>query len=344
LLADLLARLRESGHDITVVSAGGSYAKRTHFSASRGKNELAALLSIFWKSLWIKRPDVILAFSSPACLVVAAAALSLWHHVTLLHWALDLYPDLAIHLGALRPSPFSGFLRWLMRRSYHRCATVVTLDPDMQRYLKEQYDVESEIITPWPPAVSQIALTTTTADWIWLYSGNLGRAHEWRALIDAQRILEKNALPVTLVFQGGGPAKNAAQEASRDLQRCHWKEYAPQDELLSSLLQSRILIVTQKTATQGQLWPSKLALVQLLPVPILWVGPTEGFTPGALRKSPQNGVFDPAQAPEIAEWIEEKFRSGKPTPINTREIISKIKAARSQGLDKWEKIISRLSP
>ena len=136
---------------------------------------------------------------------------------------------------------------------------------------------------PWAaPAVEEAADDADTAPppgpWTWLYSGNLGRAHEWRTLLDAQALLEARGLPVRLVFQGDGAARVPAM-AHADaigLRRCEWKGYVPEDGLLPALMEAQTLIVTQRPETRGLLWPSKLALLERLPRPVLFVGPTDG--------------------------------------------------------------------
>ncbi len=148
------------------------------------------------------------------------------------------------------------------------------------------------------------------APWTWLYSGNLGRAHEWRTLLDAQRLLEARGIPVRLVFQGDGASRPAAMAYAESigLQRCEWKGYVPESDLNASLTRAQVLVATQRPETLGLLWPSKLALLERLPRPILFIGPTGGAIAGRLRRRPGMGVFAPGQPEEVAAWIESCHR------------------------------------
>jgi len=210
------------------------------------------------------------------------------------------------------------------------------LDQDMADRLRG-YGVTARIIPPW---VFQSLINARAAHLLtsaghkpertWLYSGNLGRAHEWRTLLDAQRLLERAGAPWRLVFQGGGPSWPAAQEYAQSigLTRCEWKLYVPEDQLPASLLAADLLVVTQKPETCGLLWPSKLALVTSLPRPILWVGPADRAIARDLGTLPQAGIFAPGDAAGVAQWI---TGLNPDSPCLVRDPV----AIRATGLSDW---------
>ena len=133
--------------------------------------------------------------------------------------------------------------------------------------------------------------------WTWIYSGNLGRAHEWEALLAAQQIIERTDAGIRLVFQGGGPSWAQAQERARtlELKNVEWRPYAEEKLLVESLLACHASVVTQRPETAGLLWPSKLGLVLTLPRPLLFVGSPDGAIARDLRRSRHAGVFAPSQ-------------------------------------------------
>jgi glycosyltransferase involved in cell wall biosynthesis len=222
-----------------------------------------------------------------------------------------MYPDLATALGEIPQGGMSRLFAAATRWAYRRADCVVALDEDMASRLKEA-GVTARIIPPW---VFESLITARSAqaldnrdrphEPIWLYSGNLGRAHEWQTLLDAQRLMEASGSPWRLVFQGGGPAWPLAQDYAREagLTRCDWCPYVREDLLPASLLAADVLVVTQKPETCGLLWPSKLALVTSLPRAILWVGPTDRSIARDLATLPQSGIFAPGDATGIANWL-----------------------------------------
>jgi glycosyltransferase involved in cell wall biosynthesis len=287
---------------------------------------------------------VIIAGTSPPLLIVAAALLALWHRARLAHWLFDMYPELAIALGEVPRGGLAIFFEKITRWAYRRCDLVVALDKDMAERLA-RFNISSEVIAPWvfETLISQ-AVTATDAlpptKCTWLYSGNLGRAHEWQTLLDAQSLLERRSLPWKLVFQGGGPSWPLAQQRARELGlgNCEWKPYVEERELRESLLRTEVLTVTQRPETRGLLWPSKLGLVTTLPRRILWIGPADGAIARELSSFPQAGIFSPGQADEIADWL-----TSAPAPVAS---FKKRDAAtvRQGSLEKWTNLLEKLRP
>ncbi len=324
LLGETADGLRAGGHAVEIVSQGKSYEGRPA-RGGRLRRELQAAWTIL-RAGWRPRggrPDVVLALSSPPGLPVVGALLAWRHRARLAHWAMDLYPELAMALGEVKPdSAVARVVQTAMRRAYRRASLVVALDEDMRAHLQGFCRVPVRVLSPWPAreverqadAIAARDGATppppTPGPWIWLYSGNLGRAHEWRTLLDAQAILEARGLPVRLVFQGDGAARAPAMAHAEaiGLRGCVWKGYAAEDALLPTLLEARALIATQRPETRGLLWPSKLALLERLPRPILFVGPEHGAIAGRLRDRGDAGVFAPGQPEAVARWIEERFR------------------------------------
>lgn len=336
LLREVADDLAAHGHVVDFVSAGQKYrgAKKN----GRALRELRGLLEIWWRGLCATRPDVVVSATSPPLLLFVATLVSMRHRAKSAHWLFDMYPELALALGEVRESRFVHFIEGLMRWAYRRADLIVALDADMQTRL-EKYGAQSELIAPWvvaPMSEKQAERVAKSTAQTWLYSGNLGRAHEWETLLEAQKLLEKRGANWRLIFQGGGPSWPIAQERSQKLglQNCAWKVYVPEAELRDSLRAAEVLIVTQRPETQGLLWPSKLALIQTLPRRILWVGPIDGAIARELRSLPQAGIFAPGDAEEIARWIE---NSAPLTPI-----FSDAAADRAAGLEKWRSLLLAL--
>ena len=122
LVDELRAFFVHQGHTVRIVSERAEYRGHHARTGRRLLRELKALAVITWGALLSKpRPDVILALSSPPCLLVAAALVAGIRRLVLAHWAMDLYPDLAIALGELPPTGPSRIFRTLMRWAYRRC-------------------------------------------------------------------------------------------------------------------------------------------------------------------------------------------------------------------------------
>ena len=355
LLRELADGLCAAGHAVDFVSSKQDY-RAAKKRGGRAVRELSALWSIFQNALKTKpRPDVIVSATSPPLLIVVAALLAKLRgarararHV---HWLFDMYPDLAVALGEIKTkSPLTRFFFAITRWAYRNADLIVALDEDMAAHLAQQHGVEPErvkIIAPWvfSSLLEQAQRANANAharekksERLLLYSGNLGRAHEWETLLEAQSFLEKSGSPWRLIFQGGGPSWQPAQARAKQLglSRCEWKTYVPESELCASLMRADVLAVTQRPETKGLLWPSKLGLVTALPRRILWIGPTNGAIAQMLKNYPQAGIFSPGQSREIADWLDDDARNFSQ---NFSPKINDAAAVREAALRRWMELL-----
>jgi colanic acid biosynthesis glycosyl transferase WcaI len=309
LLGELAERLRADGHRVEFIDAGAPY-RAGQKQRGRARRELTALARMLWRGLRARRAEVVISATSPPLLLVVATLVALRHRARSIHWAMDLYPELAVALGEIRDGAFARICGAIMGWCYRYTNTVVALDEDMAAHLRERYGVTAEICRPWvfAPVTARLEEARTGAPeepWTWAYSGNLGRAHEWETLLEAQRIIESRDESIRLLFQGGGPAWPAAQARAAELglRRCEWRGYVDEADLPASLLRNAVCVATQRADAAGLLWPSKLGLLLALPRPILWIGTTTGAIARRLREHPGAGVFPPGDAVAVAEWL-----------------------------------------
>ncbi|MEO6789097.1 MAG: glycosyltransferase [Chthoniobacteraceae bacterium] len=338
-VADEFARL---GHEVDFVDAGQAYREGQR-GGGRMKRELRALSRMLREGRSRARADVVVSGSSPPCLGVVADRVARKHGAAHIHWAMDMYPELAVELGEIgRGSLVGKIAGWAMRCVYLRAKAVVALDGDMASRFRA-YGVEPVYIRPWVTQQSGGAATSATEPgepWTWIYSGNLGRAHEWETLLAAQALLEQRGVDARLLFQGGGPSWKLAQARAESLglRRCEWRGYAAADELRSSLLRCGALAATQLPAVRGLLWPSKLALMLTLPRPILFVGPTDGAIAAELRGFAHAGAFAPGDAEGVARWIAERRAQRLEVPCDA---VANPERQRSEALAAWTALLSR---
>ena len=340
LLRELAEELERAGHAVDFVAAREDY-RAEQGRGGRLLREAKALARMLRDGLRRPRAEVVVAGSSPPCLLVVATLIAAWHRAQAVHWIMDLYPEIAVALGEVRAGFGSRMIARVMGWCYRRAARVVALDEDMAARMR-RYGVECAVIRPWvfAPVLKQLAEARgePDAEWTWIYSGNLGRAHEWETLLQAQVILEQRGAGVRLLFQGGGPSREAAQARAAELglRQCVWTDYVAETELPSSLRRAQVLAVTQLPAAQGLLWPSKLGLVMSLPRPILWVGPVDGAIARMLRAFPHAGIFAPGQESEVADWLLARKAGGAVAAVFDPA------AHRTASLAAWRELFSAL--
>lgn len=344
LLGDVAEELARRGHEIVLVGDRSDYRGGKTLLGSRSLREAVALLRLFVRVSLAKRSGAIVCLTSPPLLPVVAKA-ALWRHAgaRLIHWAMDLYPDVAVALGEVREgSRLHRLTARAMASVYRRCDLVIALDSEMAERIGPGPG-ECLVQAPWPPATPSRASSPRkeetrspeTRTFRWLYSGNLGRAHEWETLLEAQAILERGRVDAELVFQGGGAERQRAMETAADLglTRCLWLPYAAEPALVASLLEADALVVTQRPETAGCLWPSKLALASLLGRPILWVGETEGQIAAGLSEK-GHFVFAPGASAALASRIKNLAQESREPDLPMKVLAEKIEAARQLGISR----------
>jgi colanic acid biosynthesis glycosyl transferase WcaI len=347
LLGEIADQVQARGHEVICVSSGQQYHAIPKRQALRWLREAFALLRMLCVGIWQRRVDLVISGSSPPCVALVGALVALRHWRPHLHWCMDLYPEIAVALREIPAGRFSGFIRWVMKLAYRWAHTVIVLDADMSEQLL-RYGVDSLESRPWVPGNVLASLPSTSpapapAQWTWLYSGNLGRAHDWQTLLAAQAELETRKVDATLIFQGGGPQWEAAQTRATELglRRIQWRSYVPETHLCSSLLQAHCLIATQLPAVRGLLWPSKLALMLGLPRPILFVGPQTGAIANLLKTRPRTGIFAPGDFAAVARWIDER-RADTTTLLETDKM--DVARHRRESLSWWVESVERFGP
>jgi colanic acid biosynthesis glycosyl transferase WcaI len=316
LIGELATALEAAGHQVWIVSSSQVYRSKRPQRLGRVFREASALVKLLLDGLKQPNHDFVLSTSSPPGLLVVATLLAFIRRSKSLHWALDLYPELAFRLDPNVPRLFQPPAHWLVAACYRRVDTLVTLDGDMQSHLRELYGVDSQLIRPWvlQRNLPDRADYPPKVPFRWIYSGNHGLAHDWKTLLEAQALLESQRLPIRLVFQGGGAHWPATIEFARahKLKQVDWVGYVSARDVGPSLLAAHVLVVTQNPVTRGLLWPSKLGLVMKLPRPLVFVGSSEGAIAAELARLPGAKVFEPGQSDRLAQYIADLYEHWPP--------------------------------
>ena len=338
LAAELVEFLRGRGHDARLLASDPSYQVRRR-GWRRWAHEAKSHLILFFRALAQGKADAVIALTSPVCLPATAAVAAFLLRAKLYLWNMDLYPDLALVLRELKPGPLARMLRAVMARAYRSAAGVVALDEDMRAYLRTEYGVEAVILPPWPPELPwpDPASIPPRAEKIWLYSGNLGQAHDIRTLLEVQKRLEEEQVPAQLVLQGSGAQWLVSQEmaAELNLKKVVWREPVEEKDLTASLLGADVLVVTRKPEMKGLIWPSKLALALLSGRPLLWIGDTDSATSRALMENDRNGAFRADQQEEVVAWLTRRLEK----PILTLITAIPTQASRRELMARWNSIL-----
>jgi len=195
----------------------------------------------------------------------------------------DLYPDVAVALGTLRAgSPVTALLRWLSRRLLRGADAVVALDEGMRQVIAGHGARHVEVIPNW--ADGEAIATDDVAGAAFrrahglegrfavLYSGNLGLAHRFDAVIGSARLLAEREPRVLFLFVGDGPKLPEVRRHCEGLPNVAFLPYQPRETLRALYAAADVHLVTLRDEVRGLLVPSKFAAALAAGKPVLLVG------------------------------------------------------------------------
>lgn len=308
LLSDLAEDLASRGWSVQVITGRASYvAPKNHppwapqetwkeieihrvwstrfgrsSSAGRLMDYATFLLSAATKVVTETRCDVVVCLSTPP-FIALVGLLAQWRGCKLVYKVEDLYPDIAVALGKMRPGT-------LAHRVFHRLSLlllsradrVVALDRAMAGTLEargaRRVDVipnwsDGDAIRPEPRAGQEMRRMMGWGDsFVVLYSGNMGLAHRFDAVLDAARNMQESGFDMLFAFVGGGVRREEIVQASERLANVQVYGYRRREELNDLYNAADLHLVTLRNGVMGLLVPSKYAAALAAGKPVLVVG------------------------------------------------------------------------
>jgi glycosyltransferase involved in cell wall biosynthesis len=311
MLTDLATSLAERGFEVHVIcsaqlygDAGARLARRdsvagvnvhrietTRFGRQQIGGRLVDYVSFYLGALrllpTVLRPaDILVVKTDPPLMSVPAAWLARRRGVRLVNWLQDVYPEVAIALGAARiPASLLAVLKRLRNWSL-RCATVNVVIGERMRDHVIALGVDPgriELIQNWSDAVRVWPLEPCESGmrrrlglqqkFVVGYSGNLGRAHEIDTLVGAAELLRDRPGIVMLMVGGGAlMAELRRQVQSRALASFLFLPYQQRESLADCLGAADVHLACLRPELEGLVVPSKFYGILSAARPVIFIG------------------------------------------------------------------------
>jgi glycosyltransferase involved in cell wall biosynthesis len=297
-LTDLARELVAQGEEVAVICGESEYGsadagpppavtilrvKALPFGRSvltRVRSYATFLSSALIRALRIQAPDVVLTLTTPPLLGIVGTLVKRFRSSRHFLWEMDIYPDIAEDLGALRSKSILAKLAGrIADYSRHRADGIIALGDDMKTRLIHRGIAEAKIHVAhnWADGreIEPLAFRPLPPLTIH-YSGNFGLAHDTRTIRDAMRALRSDSRFRFIIAGGGSQRKDF--EAFCDANSPNQTEFRPycdRTELGKSLAEGHIGLVTQKPETIGSVVPSKIYGIMAAGRPILYIGSRE---------------------------------------------------------------------
>ncbi len=331
LLHDLALALAERGWPVEVIAAGadatmepGVHVHRTGGTVTHGglfsrtRNYLAFLRRARARLAATLQPgDIVVPMTDPPMLGAAVAPVARSRGARIVHWVQDIYPEVVIaHAGAWLALPLAP-LRWRRNVGWRTADACVTVGEEMGAHLHGEGVTPGNVrvIPNWAPRElgaepAHEAVAAYRREWgledrfLVAYSGNLGRVHEFDAVLAAAADL-RSAPDIAFAFVGGGARFEELRRvvAARGLANVRFFPPQPRARLAAALAAADAHLVTLRPGFGQLVNPSKLAGVLAAARPVLFVGPTQGAIARLLEAEDCGLAFPPDDGPGLAAAI-----------------------------------------
>ena len=275
-------RERYRGIDVVRVTAT-SLGKRTllHRAVDYASFYVTASAAL----LRLPRHDVVVTLTTPPLIAATGLLARTFKRSRLVCWIQDLYPEVAIAFGALRPRSLAArTMAAISRAVLHRADGVVALGEAMRARCvaagarPERVAVipnwsDAAAVRPVPHAENPLrGELAGAARIVVMYSGNMGHAHDMATLLEAAQLLGDRA-DIRFVFAGDGARRGDVEAAAARIPNVRLAPYQARERLSESLSAGDLHLVSLSPEVEGLLEPSKLYGAMAAGRPALYVGP-----------------------------------------------------------------------
>ncbi|MEO5936743.1 MAG: glycosyltransferase family 4 protein [Terriglobales bacterium] len=310
LMTDLAEDLAAQGAEVTALASNVSYTGGKSFPRTETYGDvriervpviafdranilrrigsyLSFYISAFFRLLRLPKQDVILVLTTPPLVAIVAWAIRLIKGSRFVYLVQDLYPDIAYAFGMMKQKSLAGrLLDAIALFLLQRAGAVIALGACMhERLLAKGVSAEKVHVIPnWADGTQIVPIPRTgnsfraahglEGKFVVLYSGNMGRAHDFTAMLTSMERLQSEK-DIVFVFIGAGPKKAELEKFVKTHADANVRilDYVPREELKLSMGAADLSIVAVADGLEGLVVPSKLYGIMASGRPALYVGP-----------------------------------------------------------------------
>jgi len=301
--------------------------------------------------------DVILVGSDPAFApLIIPGALFCKKATIFAHWCFDLYPEIALADSDVPMHPaIVALLQRLMGRSYRAAHLIADLGSCMRRRLAAYNHgaheatlvpwalVEPEALTPAKPERRKGMFGDATLGL--LYSGTLGRAHDYEMFLKLARLLRHRSPNIHLCFTARGNKVAALKRAiTREDTNITFVDFVPESLLEDHLNAADIHMISLNKGWNGLVVPSKFFGSLAMGKPILYVGPEDSSIASVLKEHTIGFYLDEICLEDIAIKLDHLSTNSDEINLLQKNAFNLYKNSFSKKIivDKWDIVLRQL--
>jgi len=283
---------------------------------TRVLNTLWMMVAWSWQLWRRKKTDVIIIGSDPQFSQLLFPVLHFLRFPKVLaYWCYDLYPEAIWANGSKGMTlRIAQMLRPLIRWAYRYPDLVVDIGSCMKKRF-DRYPLRARraTLTPWAliepskpplPDGGHRAQLFGDARLTLLYSGNLGKAHDYSLFLNLAREVGRLDPKIAFGFACRGNRWEEFQEAVQPGDwNIHLLPFAEEAELEKRLLAADIHLMSLQTGWEGIVVPSKFFGSLAVGRPVLYAGPQQSAIAGWIRQWDLGWVLNEQNLPEVGRQI-----------------------------------------
>jgi colanic acid biosynthesis glycosyl transferase WcaI len=302
-------------------------------------------------------PDVVISPSPPLTLGVTASALDQIFRCPLIYNVQELYPDIAINLGALTDPRLIRAAYALERFVYGQAAALTVIGPRMAQRILEK-GVPAEKVHVVPNYVDAADLTPAarsnpfsirhglTDKYVVSYAGNLGPAQGLEAMLDAAGRLSSDPRVIFLLV-GEGTARSKLERiaSERGLSNVLFLPQQPHSVVPEIYAATDLALVPQGVGTGGDALPSKVYRLLACERPVIACAGQDSDLAAFVRESGGGWVVAPGSGDAIASVVREALAAPELARERGRVGAAYVRTHldREQVISRYEEIIARVT-
>jgi colanic acid biosynthesis glycosyl transferase WcaI len=345
LMTELAESLVERGVEVTALAGRGRYnggerlsprdalggvrierAWSTSFGKKNAVGRVLDYLSFYlgaaWKMFRLPRHELVMALTTPPLIGLVALAVGRLRGLRVVMLVQDVYPDVAVALGALSVrNPITRLVDWVSRQTLKRADRIVVLSQCMRDRIAGKIGAVSasriDIIHNWadgsdirPLSINEpnpfAEKNTLGSSFVVLFSGNLGRVNDFTTVLEAALLLRERR-DIVFLFVGDGAKSREIEDFSErhKLSNMRLLPYQARADLRYSLAAGNALLVTLAQGLAGLSVPSKAYAILAAGRPILFVGDARCETARIVEEQRCGAAVGSGESGKLAQIIEE---------------------------------------
>jgi len=313
-----------------------------------------------WRLFWlISRDDIVVAKTDPPMLSEVVTFIARMRKAIVVNWLQDLFPEAAWALKIKALEGLFGRFLFLVRnislkyayvnvvigRIMSKKLTMLGINPNQIKIIHNWSDGDLiKLINPKNNSLrKQWGLS---GKFVVGYSGNMGRDHEFKTLLDSAETLAKYN-NIVFLFIGGGIKRKwiEAEVVKRGLKNCIFKPYQPRSSLGESITLPDVHIISFQPELEGYAVPSKFYGVAAACRPTIFVGDSNGEIARIIKKEKCGFNIRIGDYHKFVHCLIKLYKSSdlrERMGMNARRSFDRL-FSKKVAISKWVELISEIS-